>query len=70
MAEASRFLIDDVERAAMLLRGADPSHAEQLGKHADLRERRAQLVRDAGHEVGAQARERGFASQLSKRDRD
>ena len=43
---------------------AQLAEVQQLGEPADLRERRAQLVRHAGHELRAQARELLLAAEL------
>ena len=68
MTEAARLLIDDVQRSGMLLHRANPSHAQQFGEHADLRQRRSQLVRYARYEVGSQSRQCRLASKLPERD--
>ena len=64
------FLIDDRQRAAALLVGAHAAERQRLRKHPDLGERCAQLVRDAGNEIGAEARQLGFAAQLEERGPD
>ena len=63
-AQAPRLLVDDGQRAAPLLVRADAVEQQRLREHPDLRQRRAQLVRDAGHEVGAHARQRPLAPDL------
>ncbi len=68
--QAARFLVDDRQGAAPLFFGTDAAERQGLGEHADLRERRAQLVRDAGDEVGPQLSELGFAPQLEQRSSD
>ena len=62
--QTARFLIDDRQRAPPFFVGAHTAQHERLGKHANLRQRRTQLVRDAGDEIRTQARELGFAPQL------
>src|SRR5207248_8155940 len=42
--QTPRLLVDDVERARMLLRRTNPAHAQQLGEHPDLRQWGAELV--------------------------
>ena len=54
----------------MLLRRANPAHAEQFGEHANLRQRRSQLMRYAGDEIRTEARQRCLATHLAERDRD
>ena len=68
--QPARFLIDDRQRAAPLFLGPDAAERERFGEHPDLRERGAQLVRDAGDEVSAQAGELRLAPQLEQRSAD
>ena len=67
IAEAAGLLIDDAERALALFVGADAIEQQRLREHADLGERSAQFVRDAGDEIGAHARERALAAELQDR---
>ena len=65
--EPLRFLVDDAERALALLVRPELAVAQQLGEKADLRERRAQLVRHAGNEIDAKLRELLLPPQLNDR---
>ena len=68
--EAAGFLVDDLERAAPLCLAADAAQQQRLAEHADLRQGRAQLVGDAGDEIGAQAGQVVLAAQLHQRGDD
>ena len=66
--EARRLALDVVERPVALLLGGEAAEPQRLEVEAHLRERRAQLVRDARDEVGAQPRELALAPDLPDRD--
>jgi hypothetical protein len=55
------------ERIALVFR-PKLSEVEQLGEPANLRERRAELVRHARHELGAHARQLLLSPDLNERD--
>ena len=65
MRETVGLAIDVVERPLALRFGGEASEAQGLEEQTDLGEWRAQLVRDARHEVGAQARQLLLATELN-----
>ena len=67
MRETPRLLIDDRHRPLPLVVATNPAEPQHLGEHADLRERRAQLVRHARHELALHARELPLTMQLQQR---
>ena len=66
--EAVRLAIDVVERPLALRLGGEAAEAQRLEEQTDLGERRAQLVRDARDEVGAQTRQLLLAAELDDRN--
>ncbi len=70
MGQAPSLLVDDRQRAAALFVGSNPSECQGLREHADLREWRPELVRNARDEVGAQPGQLGLAAQLEQRSAD
>src|SRR5687768_18299044 len=68
MREASRLLIDDLQRAEPLLIAAHASQQQRFREHANLSEWRPQLVRYARNEVRPEARELALAAQLHHAD--
>ena len=65
--QPAAFLDDHAGRGATLVVGAHAAEVERLGEEHDLRERRAQLVRDAGDEIRAQPRQLVLAPKLEHR---
>jgi len=63
-----RLAIDVLERPLALFVRARAAELQRFEVEANLRERRAQLVRDARHESRLQARELSFAAQLHHGD--
>src|SRR5690606_35490890 len=52
--QATRLLVDDLQSATPLDVAAHPPEQQRPREHPDLRQRGAQLVRDARYEVAAQ----------------